>query len=143
MQLSIKNRNKTYQEIFEKLPEARKRVYETIFELGYASVQEVARILDKLPSEISGRFTELKFFGLIKEKTSSVSNRSNNKVTVYTCTTSNERIDIINKHYQELIDKQKELENDFQKCLSNYTLEVVKLQIHKIKKKIDQLSKFC
>lgn len=143
MNLSLKHRNETYKEIFDKLPRSRREVYQSIYDLGHATLDTVCFNLNKTKNELSGRFTELKFFGLIREVSSSVSNRSNNKVTVYTCTTSTQRIEIVNKHYQELINKQKGLESDYQKGLSNHTLGVVKLEISKINKKIDQLSKFA
>ena len=143
MQLSLKNRNETYAEIFEKLPEARSLVLKTVYMLGEATQQKVADILEKPLNEISGRFTELCFYGFLKQTTSSISRRSNNKITVYAVTTTNERIDIINKHYQELVDKQKDLETDYHNGLSNYTIEVVRLQIFKIGKKIKELSKYC
>lgn len=141
--LSVINRNETYKNIIEKLPNSRKVVYEVIYQLGYSSLDEVCFNLNKTKNELSGRITELKYFGLIKEVSDGISSRSNNKVTVYSCTTQEERISIVNKRYISLIEEQKKLESDFIEGISIFTLDLIKKRISSIKKKINQLSKFA
>lgn len=143
MELSIKHRNETYENIMDKLPEARRMVYETIYDLGRAKLSDVCFNLNKTKNEVSGRITELKFFGLVKEIDVAISNRSNNKVTVYTCTTSTERIEIVNKRYQELINERDALINDFNLKMSPYSLVLITKEKNRINKKIVQLSKFA
>lgn len=143
MELSIKNRNETYINILDKLSNARKAAYQVISELGFASLDEVCINTNKTKNELSGRITELKHFGLIKEVSSGVSSRSNNKCTIYSCTSLEERIMIVNRHYVKLIDEQKKLESDFHLNLSKYSLCVIKTRIISIKRKINELSKFA
>ena len=140
---SILNRNQTYNKVYENLPESRRVVLATIFEMVYASLDQVCEYLDKTKNELSGRFTELKYFGFIKEVSNNISSRSNNRVTVYCCTSEQERIMIVNDLYRDLIDEKKSLESDYHKGISRHTLKMVKKRISQIESRINLLSKFA
>lgn len=60
-------RNKTYQEISETLPLARKRVLNKILQIRPCTRQQVQNELGLEANEVSGRFTELKDMFLIRE----------------------------------------------------------------------------
>lgn len=143
MDLSIKHRNETFQEIKDRLPDSRKEVLECIKDLGAAKLDSICLNLNKRKFQLSGRITELKFLGFIKECGEDVSLYSNNKVTVYTCTTEEEQINIVNKRFIELRNKLDSLVNDFNLGLSRYSLDLIKKEKARIENKIDQLSKFA
>jgi predicted transcriptional regulator len=139
---SINNRNATYLAILENLPKQRRKVYEAIKLFGVASVQKIAEYLNCDPSDISGRFTELKNCFLIKEVSTVKSNKSKNKVVQYTLTTDDERIDLVNKKFVELKNKKDALIQDqILHPLCEYSQEVITNEIAKIETKIKNLEK--
>jgi len=101
-----------YHSILETLPKKRKQVYNTLLALGKASLERIASYMNKRPSDISGRITELKKCFLIKEVFTAESQRTGNTVTVYTCTTDEERVDLVNDRYIELIRERDLITND-------------------------------
>lgn len=143
MELSIKHRNETYEKIKEKLSESRRVVYESIADLGQTDLDTICFNLNRTKNELSGRITELKFYGLIKEVGDNISSRSNNKVTLYTLTTPEEQIEIVNKTFVELREKSDSLVNDYNLGLSKFSINLIKREIRKINAKIKQLEKFA
>lgn len=143
MGVAIQNRNDAYALNYEKLSKKRQIVYKLIALYGKASAQQIKERMQVGINQVSGRITELKKMCLIIEAGSVKNEKSNTNNTLYRRTTKNEQINLINKRYQELINEQKELENDYYLGLSNYSLEVIKKRISGIKKEINQLSKFA
>ena len=143
MELSIKHRNETYEKIKEKLSESRRVVYESIADLGQTDLDTICFNLNRTKNELSGRITELKFYGLIKEVGDNISSRSNNKVTLYTLTTPEEQIEIVNQTFVELREKSDSLVNDYNLGLSKFSINLIKNEIRKINAKIKQLEKFA
>lgn len=141
--IAIHNRNDAFHSNLEKLSQRRKTVYRIIKNYGQITASQIKDKMMLGINQVSGRITELKKMCLIVEVGSVKNEKSNTNNTLYRTTTKNEQIDLINKRYQELIDEQKELENDYNLGLSNYSLEVIKKRISGIKKEINQLSKFA
>lgn len=143
MSIAIQNRNDAFFSNIEKLSNLRRKVYSLINDYNQLTLDKICEKLNIKKHKVSGRVTELKKMCLIVEKGSVRKESSNNSVTIYRLTTKDEQIKLINKRYQELINEQKELENDYHLGLSNYSLEVIKKRISSIKKEINQLSKFA
>lgn len=143
MELSIKHRNETFEAIKEKLSESRRVVYQAIADLGQTDLDTICFNLNRTKNELSGRITELKFYGLIKEVGDNISSRSNNKVTLYILTTPEEQIEIVNKTFVELREKSDSLVNDYNLGLSKFSINLIKREIRKINAKIKQLEKFA
>ena len=121
METTILNRNTAFREIQDKLPKRRKYIYELIQAIGVISPQELCDKYSFKSNEVSPRFTELRNSGYIKIVGSRISKRSNKLNAMYSITTKEERIDIINKKYQELIDQKNNLINDLNLGLSELT----------------------
>jgi len=132
METTILNRNTAFREIQDKLPKRRKYIYELIQAIGVISPQELCDKYSFKSNEVSPRFTELRNSGYIKIVGSRISKRSNKLNAMYSITTKEERIDIINKKYQELIDQKNNLINDLNLGLSELTKSAVKKHINKI-----------
>jgi DNA-binding Lrp family transcriptional regulator len=139
METTILNRNTAFKEIQDKLPKRRKYIYELIQAIGIVSPQEICEKYSFKSNEISPRFTELRNSGYIKIVGSRLSKRSNKYNAVYRITTEEERIEIINKKYQELIDQKNKLINDLNLGLSELTKSTVKKHIYKIDNIISSL----
>ena len=139
MEVTLENRNNAFKEIQDKLPKRRKYIYELIQAIGIVSPQEICEKYSFKSNEISPRFTELRNSGYIKIVGSRLSKRSNKYNAVYRITTEEERIEIINKKYQELIDQKNKLINDLNLGLSELTKSTVKKHIYKIDNIISSL----
>ncbi len=68
------NSLKTYSEILDELPKMRRRVLIQIRALGKATIEETALALGKYPNQVSGRFSELREAGHIKQAGNKVVN---------------------------------------------------------------------
>ena len=143
MQTSVLNKNLAYTSIVDKLPKKRKEVFNTISTLGKASLENIARFLNCRPSDVSGRVTELKNMFLIKEFCSAKSQRTKNSVTVYTLTSEDERIHLVNVRFIELRREKDRLTNDLNlhKELSQALRRIALDRISKIEKEIKSLEK--
>ena len=68
------NSLKAYSEILDELPKMRRRVLIQIRALGKATIEETALALGKYPNQVSGRFSELREAGHIKQAGNKVVN---------------------------------------------------------------------
>lgn len=139
MEVTLRNRNNAFKEIQDKLPKRRKYIYELIQAIGIVSPQELCEKYSFKSNEINPRFTELRNSGHIKIVGSRLSKRSNKHNAIYRITTEKERVEIINKKYQELIDQKNNLINDLNLGLSELTKSTVKKHIYKIDNIISSL----
>ena len=137
--LSTFNRNEAFHTVVDKLPEKRKQVYLAIKEKGRATALEISLHFMKPINEVTGRITELKELCLIKESGSSKNNYTRCNNTLYSVCSDEERIDLINSKYQDLIDRRDALVNDYNLNLSDYTKEYLVKQISSIDSKINKL----
>lgn len=143
MGIAIQNRNDAFHSNIEKLSQRRRNVYRIIRNYGQITASQIKDKMRLGINQVSGRITELKKMCLIIEVGSVKSEKSNVNHTLYRITSKNEQIDLVNKRYQDLINEQKELENDYHLGLSKHSLEIIKKRISGIKKEINQLSKFA
>ena len=68
------NSLKAYSEILNELPKMRRRVLIQISALGRSTIEETALALGKYPNQVSGRFSELREAGHIKQAGNKVVN---------------------------------------------------------------------
>ena len=138
---TIKNRNTAYKNL--KLSKKRQYVYEMIQALEKTSPQYLCQEYPILKiNSIVGRFTELRESGHIKILYHSTNPNTGQKNAWYGITTESERIDIINKKYQALVDKKSALERDWvfrSLQLSEITRDMIKKEINKIDLQIKNL----
>jgi|TARA_R110000823_G_scaffold125977_1_gene252957 DNA-binding Lrp family transcriptional regulator len=143
METTLKNSINAYSEIKPKLSEKRRQIFELIQTLGKATPQELVEMFNdsniNYNLNVASRFTELREAGLIKIIGNRLNNKSNKFNAIYAVTTEEERIDIINQKYQELIDLKNHLINDLNLKISFWTkLNVIK-ELKKINYKISKL----
>lgn len=67
-----------YDHIYSTLPKARLIVLSALIEMGKGSIEDVALSLGRYPNQVSGRFSELRKAGLIKQE----GNKKVNGITV-------------------------------------------------------------
>jgi hypothetical protein len=138
---TIKNRNTAYKNL--KLSKKRQYVYDMIEALGKASPQYLCAEYPMLKiNSIVGRFTELRESGHIKILYHSTNPSTGQKNAWYGITTKDERINIINKKYQSLVDKKSNLERDWvfgSLQLSGITRDMIQKEINKIDLQIKNL----
>lgn len=143
MELTLKNSNKAYFDIKSKLSKKRKQIFELIQALGKATPQELVEMFNdsniNYNLNVASRFTELREAGLIKIIGNKLNNKSNKFNAIYAITTEEERIDIINQKYQELIDLKSNLINDLNLKISFWTKSNVIKELKKIDYKISKL----
>ena len=141
---TIKNRNNTYKLIADKLPSKRKEIYKLILQEYPCSPQEIKEKYSHLKSisrNVAMRFTELRESGYIVEHGIYI-NDTGHACTSYRPTTKYEKIDIVNRKYQSLVDKKSALERDWVnggKQLSLILKEIIKKEINKIDFQIKNL----
>jgi transcription initiation factor IIE alpha subunit len=141
METAVQNRNTAFIEVETKLPKKRKYVYEMIANHGDLSPQKLCDITKRKFNEIAPRFTELRESGHIKILYHATNKETGNNNAWYCITTKDERIEIINRMYQSLIDKKDKMINDLNLNLSYLTKEMVKKEIKKIDIQIKNLDK--
>tara|TARA_Y200000002_G_C22497825_1_gene585814 strand:+ start:61 stop:510 length:450 start_codon:yes stop_codon:yes gene_type:complete len=140
MNKSIINRNTSYKEIRQKLPNKRKRIFEIIEKHNGITAQEISSRYNYPINQVSGRITELKDLCFIKESGNQLNPFSKTYNTMYSVITNeDEFIELNKKKYIELRSKKDSLVRDYQQALSTYTREYVKNEINKINNKIDKL----
>lgn len=142
MSLSIENRNNSFALVSEKLSKKRKMILSFIKENEPCTSQEIVDKYWLTINEVSGRITELKEMCLITEQGSKKNTHSKCLNTVYVSVKNeDERIDLINLKYQELIDNRDAIIRDYQKGISEFSRAVLDKEIKKIKGKISRLEK--
>lgn len=141
---TIKNRNNTYKLIVDSLPGKRKEIYNLILQEYPCSPQEIKEKYSHLKSisrNVAMRFTELRESGYIVEHGIYI-NDTGHACSSYRPTSKDERIDIINKKYQALVDKKSALERDWvfgSLQLSGITKDMIQKEINKIDLQIKNL----
>lgn len=139
---TIQNRNKTYSLIVDNLPAKRQQIYQLILQEYPCSPQElIQKYSDSLKSitrNVAMRFTELREFGYIVEYGTYI-NDTGHSCARYRPTSKEERIEIIDKKYQQLIDKKSKLVNDLILNLSPLTKEMVIKEVKKIDNQLNKL----
>lgn len=138
MSLATNNRNRAFVNLIEKLPAKRQLVYSLIKENEPCTLEDLCNKYG-LEKNVSGRFTELKSSCLIKEFGSKINEATNNQNTFYKTVTSDERIDLINLNYGELIEKKDALINDYNLGVSSFSRVLLDKELKKIKSKIKNL----
>lgn len=141
MNLAIQNRNLAFVNIIDKLPQKRQLIYKLIKKHEPCTLEEICNIYG-FNRTVSGRLTELKNACLILEHGSKVSESSNNKCTVYkTVSNPNERINLINLSYADLVEKKDSLINDYNLGMSQFSRDLLDKELVKINSKIKNLEK--
>ena len=141
---TIKNRNNTYKLIADKLPKKREQIYDLILKEHPCSPQEIKEkysYVKNMTRNVAMRFTELREAGYIVEHGIYI-NDTGHACSSYRPTTKDERIDIINKKYQCLVDKKSALERDWVfggLQLSGITKDMIQKEINKIDFQIKNL----
>jgi len=137
---AIQNRNESFFIDTEKFSARRKTVYNLIKNYGHLTTQEVRSKMVLGANQVSGRITELKELFYIKEDGSKFNEVSRKGNTLWTLTGYDERIDLINSKYAELINEYKTLENDLNLAnLSKTTKQRTLKRMEKINKLIFNL----
>tara|TARA_R110002124_G_scaffold286278_1_gene466725 strand:- start:1705 stop:2145 length:441 start_codon:yes stop_codon:yes gene_type:complete len=143
--ITRENSRKAYSDIKPKLSEKKRQIFEIIVALGEATPQQLVEMFNEsninYNVNVASRFTELREAGYIKILGNKLNKKSNKLNAVYTPTTKDERINIINKKYQEFTDIKNELINDLNLNLSPLTKENVVKQLMKINNLISNLTK--
>ena len=137
---TIKNRNQSFFEILEKLPSKSQLILQCYKENPRATAQEISQKYFIPINEVVARTNELEKACLIKVVGSKVNPYTNKQNTAYdVILNSDERINLVNKRYQILIDKRDNLINDYNLHLSPFSKEVLTREVNKIKKEIMNL----
>lgn len=142
MQTTIQTRNQAYANIQDMLPEKRKRIYNIISLFGPCTPQQICREENWQHNVVNPRFTELAEVGLIKEVGKIENKFSSNLNTLWEITSDAERIQINNKRFVELRNKKDAILTDFHLNMSSCSIEILKLEIHRIDKQIKNLEKW-
>lgn len=139
---TTQNRNRTYSIIVDNLPAKRQQIYQLILEEYPCSPQELIQKysdnLKNISRNVAMRFTELREYGYIIEYGTYI-NDTGHSCARYRPTSKDERIDIINKKYQELVDKKNKLVEDLILDLSPLTKEMVVKEVNKIDNQVKNL----
>ena len=142
MQTSLELRNKSWAQLQDKLPKKRREIYTKIKLYEPVTAQYIAAQDRRQHNEVNPRFTELAEVGLIKQVGKSENDISGNLNTLWSTTTDDEQINIINKKFVELRDKKDAIIADYHKGLSPLSLKVLKQEAKKIDTKIKNLRKW-
>ena len=135
-------RNDSYYKIYDSLSNKRKETYDLISKNEPCTAQELSGNYRLPINSIIGRFTELKYRGLIIPigiKTNYSTGFGN---TFYRVTTEAEGIEIRKKRFVELRDMKDNLINDFNLGLSTLTKYVIQKELNKINIKIKSLEEW-
>jgi len=135
-------RNDSYYKIYDSLSNKRKETYDLISKNEPCTPQELSGNYRLPINSIIGRFTELKYRGLIVPigiKTNYSTGFGN---TFYRVTTEAEGIEIRKKRFVELRDMKDNLINDFNLGLSTLTKYVIQKELNKINIKIKSLEEW-
>mgnify|MGYP003145879633 CR=1 FL=1 len=139
---TTQNRNRTYSIIVDNLPAKRQQIYQLILEEYPCSPQELIQKysdnLKNISRNVAMRFTELREYGYIIEYGTYI-NDTGHSCARYRPTSKDERIEIINKKYQELVDKKNKLVEDLILDLSPLTKEMVVKEVNKIDNQVKNL----
>ena len=140
MQSSTQNRNGVYFSQIEKLKGRRKTVFKLIKTYGFISAHQIAKKMRLSLNCVSGRLTELKDMFLIVEAAKIHNDKTKVLNTLWRVVRQDERTDLVNAKYQELINTRDGLINDFNLNISDITKEVLEKELKKINKKIEMLN---
>ena len=139
---TTQNRNRTYSLIVDNLPAKRQQIYQLILQEYPCSPQELlqkySESLKNISRNVAMRFTELREYGYIIEYGTYI-NDTGHSCARYRPTSKEERIEIIDKKYQELVDKKDKLVSDLIKNLSPLTKEIVVKEVKKIDNQLNNL----
>ena len=139
---TTQNRNRTYSLIVDNLPAKRRQIYQLILQEYPCSPQELlqkySESLKNISRNVAMRFTELREYGYIVEYGTYI-NDTGHSCARYRPTSKEERIEIINKKYQELVDKKDKLVSDLILNLSPLTKEMVVKEVKKIDNQLNNL----
>lgn len=137
---SIKNRNRAYFNIIEKLPQKKQLIYQIICEEKKVSAWQIS-IKYMLPiNEVVGRITELKERCLIEENGSFENVNSRQKNTAYSAIKEVDEIRRrINLKYAGLKNNYDMMTNDYLLGMSVFSKEILEKERKKIKNKIENL----
>tara|TARA_B110000037_G_C16941864_1_gene433085 strand:+ start:115 stop:543 length:429 start_codon:yes stop_codon:yes gene_type:complete len=139
---TTQNRNRTYSLIVDNLPAKRQQIYQLILQEYPCSPQELlqkySESLKNISRNVAMRFTELREYGYIVEYGTYI-NDTGHSCARYRPTSKEERIEIIDKKYQELVDKKDKLVSDLIKNLSPLTKEMVVKEVKKIDNQLNNL----
>jgi hypothetical protein len=139
---TTRNRNRTYSLIVDNLPAKRQQIYQLILQEYPCSPQELlqkySESLKNISRNVAMRFTELREYGYIVEYGTYI-NDTGHSCARYRPTSKEERIEIINKKYQELVDKKDKLVSDLILNLSPLTKEIVVKEVKKIDNQLNNL----
>jgi|TARA_R110000737_G_scaffold44451_1_gene64774 hypothetical protein len=139
---TTQNRNRTYSLIVDNLPAKRQQIYQLILQEYPCSPQELlqkySESLKNISRNVAMRFTELREYGYIVEYGTYI-NDTGHSCARYRPTSKEERIEIIDKKYQELVDKKDKLVSDLIKNLSPLTKEIVVKEVKKIDNQLNNL----
>jgi len=138
MSLATNNRNRAFINLIDKLPAKRQYVYSLIKENEPCTLEYLCNKYG-LEKNVSGRLTELKSSCLIMEFGSKINEVTNNQNTLYRTVGNDERINLINLNYGELIEKKDALINDYNLGMSSFSRELLDKELKKIKSKIKNL----
>ena len=130
------NRNDAFYINTEKFGLRKKTVYNLVNIYGLITSHQIAEKMKLGINQVSGRITELKDEFLIIEAGSVLNRKTKVHNTLWRVTTKDERTNLVNKRYQELVNETKQLENDFHLGISEYGLKAIKKQSKKINKQI-------
>jgi hypothetical protein len=139
---TTQNRNRTYSLIVDNLPAKRQQIYQLILQEYPCSPQELlqkySESLKNISRNVAMRFTELREYGYIVEYGTYI-NDTGHSCARYRPTSKEERIEIIDKKYQELVDKKDKLVSDLILNLSPLTKEIVVKEVKKIDYQLNNL----
>jgi len=139
---TTRNRNRTYSLIVDNLPAKRQQIYQLILQEYPCSPQELlqkySESLKNISRNVAMRFTELREYGYIVEYGTYI-NDTGHSCARYRPTSKEERIEIIDKKYQELVDKKDKLVSDLILNLSPLTKEMVVKEVKKIDNQLNNL----
>jgi len=135
-------RNKSYYKIYDSLSDKRKQTLDLISKNQPCTAQELSRDYRLPINSIVGRFTELKYRGLIVPMGIRTNYSTGHGNTFYRLTSHDEAIEIRNKRFVELRDMKDNLINDFNLGLSTLTKYVIQKELNKINIKIKSLDKW-
>lgn len=139
---TTQNRNRTYSIIVDNLPAKRQQIYQLILEEYPCSPQELIQKysdnLKNISRNVAMRFTELREYGYIIEYGTYI-NDTGHSCARYRPTSKDERIEIINKKYQELTNNKAQLVNDLNLGLSSMSRTIVIRELSKINNQIKNL----
>ena len=139
MNNSITNRNISYFQIVDKLPQKRKTIFELIKRHEPCTAWELCSQSMLPVNEVSGRITELKRLFLVVECGKKENRFTGHFNTVYRKATEEERVRLINAEFVRLRDVKDDLINGLNLGVIGVTKQIVLKELKKINKQIDCL----